>query len=491
MSVPSYRLETPRRPPPPPLRLNSGKRSSSLAGKSNPTSEPLLYDLPSATPLSPPGTSPSRVTSPTSPSYAGRSRIRVPRSRRSSPQPSRARSATPSRVMSDLEDFAEHCRQWYFNQDEEAGRVMTRTLATLPPSQRAPYAKLQGSIRAAYHASVNARRTAEFRAHLSATTPGASLMPHSRADPHGPLARKERLERFDRFVRSWCTMGMPGTKPFFEGLWAVLRLQVVPGKLGGAGSYRIEWEIDDAVFQEAAGKDFMLEAIDVLKGVLAFEESPSKRASSSCSNSRPASPAWSLIHSRSQSQPLSSKPPVPARRKAAPLATPTHAKRPRAPSDPFLDTPTPSRSYTSSTTQSTLPLSASPPDTVDDPPSPITPPAEADGSFRPMGMDYMYQQESEEAYMRVWTSPDLSNPEVLELLKVFPTFISRRALPRFSESPASRRPNDIEEGQEASALKDEIRIGTGRMWVSARQRAGGWDGGWWARFVLWWKRIFC
>jgi hypothetical protein len=64
---------------------------------------------------------------------------------------------------------------------------------------------------------------------------------------------------------------MPGTKPFFQSyamlsflitlkvlkytfvsLWAIMRLQVVPDKLGGAGKFRIEWEIDDAVFKEAA-----------------------------------------------------------------------------------------------------------------------------------------------------------------------------------------------------------------------------------------------
>ena len=129
---------------------------------------------------------------------------------------------------------------------------MTQTLATLPPSHRAPFSRLQASIRSAFHASVNARRNAEFQAHLSATTPGGSLMPHSRADPNGPLARKERYDRLDRFVRTWCTMGMPGTKPFFEGLWAIMRLQVIPEHLGGAGERRIEWEIDDAVFKEAA-----------------------------------------------------------------------------------------------------------------------------------------------------------------------------------------------------------------------------------------------
>lgn len=77
-------------------------------------------------------------------------------------------------------------------------------------------------------------------------------MPASRADPAGPLAQRERLERFERFVKAWCVTAMPGTKPFFTGLWAVMRLSVIPEQLGGAGGNRVEWEIDDAVFKEAA-----------------------------------------------------------------------------------------------------------------------------------------------------------------------------------------------------------------------------------------------
>jgi hypothetical protein len=139
----------------------------------------------------------------------------------------------------------------YFTQDEEAGRQMTQMLATLPPAQHAPFSRLQASIRSAYHASINARRAAEFKVHLSATLPGGSLTPLSRADPTGSAAQKERYEAFERFVRSWCTVGMPGTKPFFEGLWALMRLQVVPEHLGGAGGHYIHWEIDDAVLKES------------------------------------------------------------------------------------------------------------------------------------------------------------------------------------------------------------------------------------------------
>jgi hypothetical protein len=144
---------------------------------------------------------------------------------------------------------------------------MTQTLASIPSSQRATYSRLQAAIRADYHATMAARRNAEFLARLRAVTPGGSLAAHMRAEPRSAVARKERAVRFEAFVHAWCTSGMPGTKPFFEALWAVMRLQVLPVELGGAGSRRIEWEIDDAVFKEAAGKDFMLEAIDILKGV--------------------------------------------------------------------------------------------------------------------------------------------------------------------------------------------------------------------------------
>ena len=243
-----------------PIRTNTNSPPPRLNRRGENTNS-LLYDPRSATP-----TSPSFFSSPTSPT--ARSQSRASRARMTPPPHGRAQ--TPSRPLErDLEKFSDLCRAWYallllnstfamlrlcryFNQDDDAGRAMTQTLATLPSSHRAPFARLQASIRSAYHASVNARRNAEFQAQLSATCPGGSLPAHARADPAGPAARKERLERFERFVRTWCTMGMPGTKPFFEGLWAVMRLSVLPEHLGGAGPHRIEWEVDDAVFMESA-----------------------------------------------------------------------------------------------------------------------------------------------------------------------------------------------------------------------------------------------
>ncbi|KAI9442496.1 hypothetical protein H4582DRAFT_2110039 [Lactarius indigo] len=462
MSASGYLLETTRRPPPPPLRLHkSAKRTSNHTGPAAASeSETLLYDLPSATPLSPPP-SKSEVTSPTSPSHTARSR-KQPGSRRTSPHPvQRTRSSTPSRVQTDLEAFADRCRQWYFEQDEEAGRQMTQTLATLPPAQHAPFSRLQASIRSAYHASINARRTAEFKAHLSATLPGGSLTPLSRADPAGSAAQKERNEAFDRFVRSWCTVGMPGTKPFFEGLSFL-------NTSAAAGGRRINWEIDDAVFKEAGGKDFMLEAVHVLKGVLGFEENPSQRTSTSALSS-PVHVSSLQAHARSQSQPLQSKPLTPLRwnnpTPDAPLA-----KRPRAPSDPFLDTPTLSHSYSSSPRSS----------------------AEIDDIFNPRPAATYGSPEIDEDLMRIWVFPDLPNPEILQLLKAFPAFVTRRATPRFpSGSSHSHPPPDLEAGQESSAGAGEIEIGTGKMWISTRLRTEGWEGNWWTKFKNWWHRLFC
>ena len=91
---------------------------------------------------------------------------------------------------------------------------MTQTLAHVQPSQRAPFSRLQASIRSAYHANVNARRTAEFQAHLAATQPGGSLLPHARSNPRGVLAKKvsicNTMALVERLVTRICS-SYPGT----------------------------------------------------------------------------------------------------------------------------------------------------------------------------------------------------------------------------------------------------------------------------------------
>jgi hypothetical protein len=259
---------------------------------------------------------------------------------------------------------------------------------------------------------------------------------------------------------------MPGTKPFFQSLWAILRLQVVPEKLGGAGKFRIEWEFDDAVFKEAAGKDFMLEAVDVLKGVIGFEEVPSTRIASITSDYHFSD--LGPIHSRSQSQPLSSQKPASV---AVPLA-----KRARAPSDPFLDTP----STHSDVRSPSMDLQGA---VIDDRPNLI---GSLSGAKCWDGVSL--GDEEEEDFLRMWTSPDLPNAEILELLKLFPPFITRTTLPRFP-MPTPARITDLEEGEDGLEGR-QIRFGTGVFWVSSKERSN-WQGGWWSRFVQWLKSAFC
>jgi len=318
-------------------------------------------------------------------------------------------------------------------------------------------------------------------------------MPHSRADPAGPLAKKERYERLERFIRTWCTMGMPGTKPFFQSLWALMRLQVIPERLGGAGGWRIEWEIDDAVFKEAAGKDFMLDAIDVLKGVLGFEEVPtSKRSPSPGTGPYSAFSPLSTIHSRSQSQPLPTEFSAPLdQQKVPPIAstTPTQPKRPRAPSDPFSDTPALSTSYSSAATTAHMSTSGS---TLTE--EPLTPTTPADGeellaqvATASASLDFS----DSDGHMRIWTAPDLPNPEYASLATLFPVFITQHSLPRFPITPRQSRPADIEEGEEMHEDGRRITFGTGSMWLGTKSRTDGWQGGWWTRVKLWLQRIFC
>ena len=480
MASSSYRLHASRpRQPPLPLIFDSSFQPSSVVSANNP--QTILYDLPvlpSTTLISSP-TSPRsarRMISPSSPSFSGRSQ--GVRNGRPTPPPSRRNiSTTPLGISpNELEQFAGYCRSWYYGQDDNSGRLMAQTLATLPPSQRAPFARLQASIRSGYHCSINARRHAEFQAKLSATCPGGSLMPYARVDPRGPVAQKERYERMARFVRNWCNMRMPSTKPFFEALWAVMRLQVLPDELGGAGRNRIEWELNDAVFKEAAGKDFMLEAIDFLKGVLGFEEAPSPKIPLSAYGHTTGSSLPSL-QSRAQSQQL------PPHQKPFDHASKAQSKRARAPSDSFLDALQTRSMQPSANTESLLATAIE----VDHPPSPIA-------SYRdnPISntQDEITYDETDEQYLRVWTSPDLSNPEILQLVKLFPAFVSRRPFPRFPV-PNSSGNVDIEEGDDDGPEGRHIQFGTGSMCVSLKQRTDAWEGGCWTRFVMWWKRKFC
>ncbi|KAK7692564.1 hypothetical protein QCA50_004194 [Cerrena zonata] len=135
----TYKLETPRpRPPPLPIRsTNFNPKSASsprLSGTHNSPST-LLYDLPPTfTPSPTRAKSSPGFVSPTSPTF--RSRSRGP-GRVTSPTPTvgnRNSIAAANNVRSeDLEQFAEHCRAWYYDQNDHSGRIMTQTFSYPTP----------------------------------------------------------------------------------------------------------------------------------------------------------------------------------------------------------------------------------------------------------------------------------------------------------------------------------------------------------------------
>jgi hypothetical protein len=64
-------------------------------------------------------------------------------------------------------------------------------------------------------------------------------------------------------------------------------------------------------------------------------------------------------------------------------------------------------------------------------------------------------------------------------------------MPRFSVSGRSGRQPDVEEGDDEGGEGTRIRVGTGSMWISTKERSEGWEGGWWERFVNWFRRVLC
>lgn len=201
--------------------------------------------------------------------------------------------------------------------------------------------------------------------------------------------------------------------------------------------------------------------------VLAFEEQPSGKHFGTTYGSTPPP-----LYPDAQSQhPISSESP--------PLSD--SGKQVRAPHDPFSDTPPPLPLRSVGATS--LAITA-----VKLSEEPLTPTTATGYDISKVLPNNGGEQDMEEEYMRIWTSPDLSNPDVLQLLGLFPPFVSRRILPRF-HGPAAR-PADIEGGEDASP-RTRVRYGTGSMWISSKQRSDGWDGSWWTNFVHWWKRVFC
>jgi hypothetical protein len=181
-------------------------------------------------------------------------------------------------------------------------------------------------------------------------------------------------------------------------------------------------------------------------------------------------------HQRTRSQPV---PAFVSQSGSKAIATTTAASRARAPSDPFVDDHTPvlSRSLASSQPRSpTTPTGENIPEIAGLLP---TLNATADDASELDG----------EEYTRAWTVPDLPDAEFNALLRLFPTFIGQRQLPRFPVHSGVK--DDVEAGGVDDLDSRSVRFGTGRIWAGSRKRSAGYRGGVWARFVAWWRQMFC
>lgn len=178
-------------------------------------------------------------------------------------------------------------------------------------------------------------------------------------------------------------------------------------------------------------------------------------------------------------------------------SSPIAMARDRTSSDPFID---PSRSQGSTL----VAMGSSPPDhaTLAESDQPPWTPTRGRPRTRQHAIDL--QNTFSEPHFRVWSFPYfISNPELQQLSALFPSFITKRAIPRFlvgsslSSSPRTNStPRELEEGiigaatREASIGPSEIRVGTGKMRLGEQRRQEGWRGSFWERMRQWFRNLF-
>ncbi|POY75623.1 hypothetical protein BMF94_1245 [Rhodotorula taiwanensis] len=532
-------------------------------GPSSPSPSPTMTRLPRS-PASPtmagaaPWRSPPQSpTLPHSPNSFSSPSVRPPASRRNSSSPTlvrgsgggggggghpHAQSIREQPREEDLEKFEDLCRRLYYDKDPTAARQVDQTLAKLPAGFRTTYARAMATIRTAFHRDEEIRRRREVEQILATCEPAATIKaaigvsPHSDSVPamRSAAARQARGHRLKAFVQANCVEAMPGTHPFFRGLFAALWVQA-----NQAEARCVEWEVDVAVFTEAGSGDaWARDAVEILKGALGMSERIKSQAASTYADSTRTSrlsSARSETSSVRHSQPVMSSAttaPVvferPAKKTSGPPPpVPPHrgsSARHRAPSDPFLDNKAPQsdvglhaadeagRVAIGSTPSSTslLPL-----------PSPISPLAYDGGLSSPTASTPFLLSTHAPASLpttplarsplgstshrpiptpavapefRVFTLPPyLTNPELHELLRLFPSFIGapvrRAAASAITTHELETKVSAVVHGDVSNGSAGGG--GGGGASESAQyMRNAGWKGTLWQRFVLWLMRLF-
>jgi len=176
-------------------------------------------------------------------------------------------------IPSEVNTFIELCKSFYYNQDQDAGSKLEQILKNSPHSHRREYTNVQADIRAQFHKHVEQQRKADLES-LMQTCESSSLLRKKLGISAGSVdqlrssrAKEKRREQLLAFLRNHALRTHIGPQPFLQSLYSTLVLQSQNTHQGGAGSHLIEWSIDDSVFMEAGGPEFLRESIQLLKGV--------------------------------------------------------------------------------------------------------------------------------------------------------------------------------------------------------------------------------
>ncbi|KAA1089542.1 hypothetical protein PGT21_021582 [Puccinia graminis f. sp. tritici] len=189
-----------------------------------------------------------------------------------------------------LASFSEECRKMFYTGDPIATKNVESIIKNLPAASKAAYTKQMATVRSQFHRDAASSRRAEVDKLLHDTLPSSIIIKAVGNDSslwalRSPRARQERLDRLKKFINAHCVRNMVGVHPFFNSLCAVLHLLSLPARKSGAGKRRVEWEIDLALFCEAGGEPFLVDSIQLLKGVLGFEDHLKPLVASSLRNS--------------------------------------------------------------------------------------------------------------------------------------------------------------------------------------------------------------
>ncbi|KIR97088.1 hypothetical protein L804_05750 [Cryptococcus deuterogattii 2001/935-1] len=377
-----------------------------------------------------------------------------------------------------------HCVAFYFTTSippQESTAYITYALSALPPAQHAVFARIQASIRSLAHIYHFQIRKALFNKLIHETSASDFRSTFSETPSQNVFNVTERRARLSMFISTWCSKEKSELFPFFRGLYGVLYIQSQSSRMGlDDGEHQVVWEIDDAVFQESGGSEFMYDAILILKNVLNFDIHTTYNDIEDQDIYRPIIIRW-LPRITRPSQPLA---PFPHQEDVT--------DQEGVPSHPINSL----CNHSSPSTDNRL--------LFEDPHAPEMIKSNCQHVFIDSAGIYtsndgelaVLETKLNKPCFRSWEFPSaIGNEEILDLMSLFPRVISQKSKLHFVQLDPEAIVDQQYHGHTPSisdqaASQKAVIFGTGRIWVGLNKRTAGWKGSWWFRFKLWWCWLF-